>query len=50
MSNIDKATLESAINADIEPEKPVLNILYQDEFMVAVDKPAGFICSSKLYG
>lgn len=41
MSNIDKATLESAINADIEPEKPVLNILYQDEFMVAVDKPAG---------
>jgi tRNA pseudouridine65 synthase len=27
--------------ADIDPEKPVLTILYQDEFMVAVDKPAG---------
>ncbi len=24
-----------------EPEKPVLNILYQDEYLVAVDKPAG---------
>lgn len=41
MNNIDNATLEVAIAADIEPEKPVLNILYQDEFMVAVDKPAG---------
>jgi len=41
MSNIDNATLEVAITADIEPEKPVLNILYQDEYMVAVDKPAG---------
>ena len=41
MNNIDNATLEVATLADIEPEKPVLNILYQDEFMVAVDKPAG---------
>jgi tRNA pseudouridine65 synthase len=41
MSNIDKATVEVVITADKEPEKPVLNILYQDEFMVAVDKPAG---------
>ena len=23
------------------PEKPVLTILYQDEYLVAVDKPAG---------
>lgn len=29
------------INEDVDPEKPVLNILYQDEFMVAVNKPAG---------
>lgn len=28
-------------NLEVAPEKPVLNILYQDEFMVAVDKPAG---------
>jgi tRNA pseudouridine65 synthase len=41
MNNIDDATLEAAITADIESEKPVLNILYQDEYMVAVDKPAG---------
>jgi tRNA pseudouridine65 synthase len=41
MNNIDNATLEVATLADTEPEKPVLNILYQDEFMVAVDKPAG---------
>ena len=26
---------------NITPEKPVLNILYQDEYLVAVDKPAG---------
>jgi tRNA pseudouridine65 synthase len=25
----------------VEPEKPILTILYQDEYMVAVDKPAG---------
>ncbi len=41
MNNIDDATVETVITADIEPEKPVLNILYQDEYMVAVDKPAG---------
>lgn len=29
------------IEADVDPDKPVLTILYQDEFMVAVDKPAG---------
>jgi len=33
--------LDKALTKDIEPEKPVLTILYQDEFMVAVDKPAG---------
>ncbi len=25
----------------VVPEKPILNILYQDEYLVAVDKPAG---------
>jgi tRNA pseudouridine65 synthase len=35
MSDMNNST------ADIDPEKPVLTILYQDEFMVAVDKPAG---------
>ncbi|HCM46954.1 MAG TPA: tRNA pseudouridine(65) synthase TruC [Colwellia sp.] len=34
-------TLNVAIAKDIESEKPVLTILYQDKFMVAVDKPAG---------
>ncbi|MBU2871963.1 tRNA pseudouridine(65) synthase TruC [Colwellia sp. E2M01] len=34
--NIDN---QAEINED--PDKPVLTILYQDEFMVAVDKPAG---------
>ncbi|PKH86719.1 tRNA pseudouridine(65) synthase TruC [Colwellia sp. Bg11-28] len=38
---MNNSTLELAIATDIEPEKPVLNILYQDEYMVAVDKPAG---------
>jgi tRNA pseudouridine65 synthase len=38
---MNDSTLEVVIAADKEPEKPVLNILYQDEFMVAVDKPAG---------
>jgi tRNA pseudouridine65 synthase len=33
--------LDTALTTDIDPEKPVLTILYQDEFMVAVDKPAG---------
>ncbi len=36
--NID---LHRDINQDAESEKPILNILYQDEFMVAIDKPAG---------
>ena len=26
---------------NLTPEKPVLNVLYQDEYLVAVDKPAG---------
>jgi len=26
---------------NVVPEKPVLNILYQDEYLIAVDKPAG---------
>lgn len=34
-------TLDVALAMDIEPKKPVLTILYQDEFMVAVNKPAG---------
>ncbi|AAZ25176.1 tRNA pseudouridine(65) synthase TruC [Colwellia psychrerythraea] len=38
---MNNSTLEVAISEDIEPEKPVLDILYQDEYMVAVDKPAG---------
>ncbi len=38
---MNNSTLELTIATDIEPEKPVLNILYQDEYMVAVDKPAG---------
>ena len=34
--------LKQDLTQGIEPEeKPILNILYQDEFMVAVDKPAG---------
>ena len=38
---MNNASPEIALTANIEPEKPVLTILYQDEFMVAVDKPAG---------
>jgi len=34
-------SLESNLAADNDIEKPVLTILYQDEYMVAVDKPAG---------
>ena len=30
-----------SVDEIIEPPKPVLNILYQDEYIVAVDKPAG---------
>ena len=41
MTDMHNVTLEAALTENIEPEKPVLNILYQDEFMVAVDKPAG---------
>ncbi|MEI6894556.1 MAG: tRNA pseudouridine(65) synthase TruC [Colwellia sp.] len=33
--------LESDLNQKRAQEKPILTILYQDEFMVAVDKPAG---------
>lgn len=32
---------DSDLDIDKAQEKPVLTILYQDEFMVAVDKPAG---------
>jgi len=28
-------------NQDVDLEKPVLKILYQDEYLVAVDKPSG---------
>lgn len=35
-------TIENAIEIEKPvPEKPVLTILYQDEYLVAVDKPAG---------
>ena len=39
--NMNDSTVEVVVAANKEAEKPVLNILYQDEFMVAVDKPAG---------
>lgn len=29
------------VKTEIDPDKPILNILYQDEYIVAVDKPAG---------
>ncbi len=32
---------EQPSNMPATPEKPVLSILYQDEYLVAVDKPAG---------
>ena len=38
---MNDSTVEVVVAANKEAEKPVLNILYQDEFMVAVDKPAG---------
>ncbi|PKG86068.1 tRNA pseudouridine(65) synthase TruC [Colwellia sp. 75C3] len=38
---MNSSMVDMALVGDIEPEKPVLTILYQDEFMVAVDKPAG---------
>ena len=33
--------LNAELSQELEPEKPVLTILYQDEFLVAVNKPAG---------
>jgi len=33
--------LDVKLDADFDLDKPVLTILYQDEYMVAVDKPAG---------
>ncbi len=33
--------LNVSLDADFDLDKPVLTILYQDEYMVAVDKPAG---------
>jgi tRNA pseudouridine65 synthase len=41
MNDMNDFTLDVALAMDIEPKKPVLTILYQDEFMVAVNKPAG---------
>ncbi|WP_442871924.1 tRNA pseudouridine(65) synthase TruC [Colwellia sp. 12G3] len=38
---MNNSTVDIVLSADTDSEKPVLNILYQDEFMVAVDKPAG---------
>ncbi len=32
---------ENIINTEIADDKPILTILYQDEYLVAVDKPAG---------
>ena len=35
-------TINNTIEIEqVEPEKPILTILYQDEYLVAVDKPAG---------
>ncbi|PKI17017.1 tRNA pseudouridine(65) synthase TruC [Colwellia sp. 12G3] len=39
--DMNNSTVDIVLSADTDSEKPVLNILYQDEFMVAVDKPAG---------
>jgi len=39
LGSVSDAVIDSVIDSEIE--KPVLKILYQDEFMVAVDKPAG---------
>lgn len=40
--NVDlNVGLSADLNQDVDPEKPILSILYQDEFLVAVDKPAG---------
>lgn len=41
MSNMNNSAVDIILTADIDPEKPVLTILYQDEFMVAVNKPVG---------
>ena len=39
VNETNAADVSSSLSED--EEKPVLNILYQDEYMVAVDKPAG---------
>jgi len=45
MSDIDNTespdNLDKTIIKEVDMEKPILTILYQDEYMVAVDKPAG---------
>jgi tRNA pseudouridine65 synthase len=45
MSDIDYTespdNLDKTIIKEVDMEKPILTILYQDEYMVAVDKPAG---------
>lgn len=41
MSDMNNSRVDMALSVGVDPKKPVLTILYQDEFMVAVDKPAG---------
>jgi len=45
MSDIDNTespdNLDKTIIKEVDMEKPILTILYQDEYMVAVNKPAG---------
>ncbi len=42
IKNTDSSdNLDNKIVKEIDIEKPILTILYQDEYMVAVDKPAG---------
>jgi tRNA pseudouridine65 synthase len=40
-NNTTNSELSNRVNLPLFSEKPVLTILYQDEFLVAVDKPAG---------
>ncbi len=41
MSDVDKTTVHHETEVTIITEKPILEILYQDEYLVAVNKPAG---------
>jgi tRNA pseudouridine65 synthase len=38
---VNQSEVELAQESDYEKNKPVLTILYQDEYLVAIDKPAG---------